>query len=114
MSSIAEYKESILNWDWEKIATTCRSNADVEFETGDFVGSCFLGSCFALCPSGKYYMPWACSNVTQEEAEEDEDWQAALEEIAESHGMFIESGEGDPCDIFACKIFDEGEDPWIK
>lgn len=23
----------------------------------------FLGTVFRLCPSGKYYMPWACSNV---------------------------------------------------
>jgi hypothetical protein len=23
----------------------------------------YLGSCFSLVPSGKYYLPWACSNV---------------------------------------------------
>ena len=32
-------------------------------EDGQRRGSIFLGSVFTLFPSGKYYMPWACSNV---------------------------------------------------
>jgi hypothetical protein len=27
------------------------------------VGQAYIGTVFALIPSGKYYMPWACSNV---------------------------------------------------
>lgn len=30
---------------------------------GDQVRRVYLGSVLNLCPSGKYYMPWACSNV---------------------------------------------------
>lgn len=61
----------------------------------------FLGTVFALTPSGKYYMPWACSNVTEEEANQDEEWREAVEEELAKHGMFLTSGEGDPCDLFA-------------
>ena len=61
----------------------------------------FLGTVFQLYPSGKYYMPWACSNVTEEEAEQDEEWREAVEAALDEHGMYLTSGEGDPCDVFA-------------
>lgn len=61
----------------------------------------FLGTVFALAPSGKYYMPWACSNVTEEEAEEDEKWRDAVEAELNKFDAHIASGEGDPCDLFA-------------
>jgi len=46
-------------------------------------------------------MPWACSNVTEEEAEEDAEWWETFESELEKHGIWIESGEGDPVDVFA-------------
>jgi hypothetical protein len=55
----------------------------------------------ALFPSGKYYTPWACSDVTDAKIEADEAYLELLEAEAEAHGPFIMSGEGDPCDIFA-------------
>lgn len=61
----------------------------------------FLGTIFALTPSGKYYMPWACSNVTEEEAEQDEEWREAVEAELEKIDACLASGEGDPCDLFA-------------
>jgi hypothetical protein len=61
----------------------------------------YLGSCFSIMPSGKYYMPWACSNVTEAEALQDELYSEALDQVAEEYDMFVFGGEGDPTDIFA-------------
>ena len=63
----------------------------------------YVDSVFSLYPSGKYYMPFAHSNVTAKEALLDEVYREALDEILEKHGLFAQSGEGDPCDIFFCK-----------
>ena len=63
----------------------------------------YVDSVFSLYPSGKYYMPFAHSNVTAKEALLDEVYCEALDEILEKHGLFAQSGEGDPCDIFFCK-----------
>jgi hypothetical protein len=60
----------------------------------------YIGSVFALLPSGKYYMPWACSNVTEEEADKDADWYTRAESELATIRCFMESGEGDPCDLF--------------
>ncbi len=38
-------------------------SAEVYTEDGNRMRSSFLGSCFSLVPSGKYYMPFACSNL---------------------------------------------------
>lgn len=98
-----------------------------ETSEGDFVKSVYLGTVFGIFPSGKYYMPWACSNLElcpmchgsevvkedngkliscpfcggmgSREAYEDEIFRETLEEEAEKHGCRVESGEGDPCDI---------------
>jgi len=66
-------------FDWQAIVKDCVHSAvdaleyieldkrymmdDAIDESGNIVGRCYLGTVFALCPSGKYYMPWACSNV---------------------------------------------------
>lgn len=60
----------------------------------------YLGSVLSLSPSGKYYTPFANSNVTFKEARVDEAWYAALDRAAEKFSGSIESGEGDPCDLF--------------
>jgi hypothetical protein len=71
--------------------------------TGDgWKRSVYLGTVFSLVPSGKYYMPWACSNVTEAEAELDQEWYEAVEEQFEAYNMWLEGGE-DPCDLFACE-----------
>ena len=92
---------------------------------GNKVQSVFLGTVFDLMPSGKYYLPFACSNVEpcprckgtgkhsiyrqscdlcqgmgSREVLEDELMNEALERVAEGYGWFIESSEGDPCDLF--------------
>jgi len=85
----------------------------------------FLGTVFALLPSGKYYMPFACSNVDlcprchgkgetrngkvctwcdglgSREAYLDQVWYDRADAALERVGLYLEHGEGDPCDIFA-------------
>jgi hypothetical protein len=77
----------------------------------------FVGTVFSLTPSGKYYLPFACSNVDlcprckgkgcsycgelgSKEAYEDEVWQETFDMILNAQGYFSCNGEGDPCDIF--------------
>ena len=88
-----------------------------EDDDGEVVEACYLGSVFSLTPSGKYYMPWACSNVEpckrckgegcdfcgglgSREAYEDECWRDELENAAMKNHCWVFSGEGDPCDLF--------------
>jgi len=140
----------------------------------------YLGTVFALTPSGKYYMPYACSNVAacpvckgsgtigahrkrrirakakaraneliadairrygrgsdgvraqyamrqradrladgfscprcegigSAEARDDEVWQEQAESELNSIGACLTSGDGDPCDLFACESRDVSE-----
>ena len=52
--------EDISNWNWKNVE---RYAEPVEDEEGNPIWSFFLGSSLALNYSGKYYQPWACSNV---------------------------------------------------
>lgn len=69
----------------------------------------FLGTVFALTPSGKFYTPRACSNVTEKEAEVDQKWYDAVSEGLEKVGLYLQHGEGDPCDLLAGEIRDREE-----
>lgn len=87
--------------DWKEI----RKELDLQdWEKDDFDETesrrIYIGTVFNLLPSGKYYQPFACSHVTDEEAELDEEWYEALEAELNEHGMFYDCGEGDPCDMF--------------
>jgi hypothetical protein len=79
------------------------------FMSDSIVASVYAGTVFNLTPSGKYYTPWASSNVTEEEAEEDEAWSEELAEALEAAGLYAENGEGDPCDIFICRYLRDAE-----
>jgi len=96
----SKYYKEIKAWNWKTLKEEAFNNVEKDYE-GNKIGSVYLGTVFSLMPSGKFYMPWACSNVTEEEAEKDQMFTEALEKVAEENGMFIFSGEGDPCDIFA-------------
>ena len=91
------------------IKAECESNAEPDIDgDGDLIGRCYLGTVMNIYPSGKYYMPW-CSNQTRTDETRDECYGAALEEFFDAAGMWIESGEGDPCDLFACCHVDTPE-----
>jgi len=70
----------------------------------------YLGTVFNWYPSGKYYTPFANSNVTEEEAEKDEEWREAVEAECEFLGVSFEHGENDPCDLFIAEYRDEPEE----
>ena len=60
----AEYAADIRSWDWPAMKAEAMSEP-ADSQMGEDPWHCaFLGTVFALTPSGKYYMPWACSNVT--------------------------------------------------
>ena len=51
----------------------------------------------------------ACDGVGSIEARDDEEWSEDLETVAQEYGLSIESGEGDPCDLFAVLIREVAE-----
>jgi len=67
----------------------------------------YLGTVFALYPSGKFYTPWANSNVTEAEAEKDEAWREKAESELEAIHASLVNGEGDPCDLFVAQYRDK-------
>ena len=111
------YVKSIeADYNWEVILQYCEdnyANAAKEYgqeeidDWGEFsmsAKSTFLGTVFALCPSGKYYTPWANSNVDYDEAILDACWYDAMDEVFEKHGFYVSSGEGSSTDLFAVVI----------
>ena len=104
----AQYIDEISSWDWQEIKQNAIDNCENPYEddSSQLKGSCYLGTVFSIMPSGKFYMPWACSNVTENEAEQDEIFMDRLESIASIYDLSIESGEGDPCDLFAVVYLD--------
>ncbi len=102
-------------YNWDALQTECRENYEnVQQEAGYTAEemeaeaehcsnppcSAFIGTAFALAPSGKYYTPWANSNVDFGEAMLDAIWYDSMDEVLEKHEMYLCSGEGDPCDLF--------------
>jgi len=96
-----KFYQEIKSWDWDGIKADAENNPQPDGEDGNTVKCTFLGTVFALVPSGKYYTCFANSNVEEDEAEKDEAWFEALDMIAAEHDMYIFNGEGDPCDLFA-------------
>jgi hypothetical protein len=82
-------------------------SAEVHEEEGRRFRSIYVGNLLSLVPSGKYYTPFANSNVTEEEAEQDEAWfEAAEAELSPVH-CYLESGEGSPTDLFITREEEE-------
>lgn len=121
-SNYAEVATYIRGWASENVEPSASSPDDLldidlirqeAYPDEEGIARYYLGTVFSLTPSGKYYMPWACSNVTDKEAEADSDWWDALDSYLEKFNMWSESGEGDPCDIFVCFFVEEKEqDEW--
>lgn len=64
-------------------------NAEIVNLDDCFMKTVWLGTMTGLAPSGKYYLPFACSNVTEEEADTDEEYWSELEEELEENGMIL-------------------------
>lgn len=89
------------DFDWPQIQLDCEDNAEFDPDSGQNIGICFLGTVFAIMPSGKYWTVWASGNVDRLEQIKDSAYTEALSAVAEQYGLSIESGEGNPCDLFA-------------
>lgn len=76
---------------------------EVEDEFGNKYLCDYLGSVMSVFPSGKFYMPWT-SNQTIRDVWKDRAFAEALEDVLESYGMWLQSGEGDPTDLFICTL----------
>lgn len=94
----ARYRERIENnfyppvHDWE----------ETEDEHGKYLCS-YLGSIMDVFPSGKFYMPWT-TNQTVRDIWQDRAFGEALEDVLEGYGIWVESGEGDPTELFICTL----------
>ena len=62
MNRLQRYTAAIAAWDWSAIKSEALENPS-EGEDGDTEGATYLGSIFSLSPSGKFYTPFACSNL---------------------------------------------------
>lgn len=116
------YYSTILTWDWDVMVRLTRQHAnehveprfasngasvcDESCDEEGHVGSCYLGSVMALTPSGKFYMPWT-TNQTARDVDRDSRWYAALDKAATKYDGWIESGEGDPTDLYFCRYWAE-------
>lgn len=67
--------------------------------------SIYIGSVFSVYPSGKYYTFWT-TNQTAEDVRKDEAFQAAMDKLTERYNIILESGEGDPTDLFFVRYYE--------
>lgn len=70
----------------------------------------FIGSVFTLLPSGKYWTPWAYSNMTEEEMAADEIWWDTVQAEAGERHFSIDGGVADPCDLFVTEYRQKEQD----
>ena len=56
------YLKEIRTWNWNSVKVECLDNQEENYD-GEIEGRSFLGTCFNMSPSGKYYTPIANSNV---------------------------------------------------
>ena len=61
MELTEKYKQEIRMWKWDTIKESALEN--VSDYDGQKEGTDFIGTVFGLYPSGKYYTPYANSNV---------------------------------------------------
>lgn len=78
----------MLDFDMEALKAEVE-NAEIVSMDDCFMKTVWLGTVMGLAPSGKYYQPFACSNVTEEEANADEEYWSELEEELEANGMSL-------------------------
>jgi len=69
MNREARYRAEIARWDWEGIKRDALENLEPsEYDDEMLEGLTYLGSILSLSPSGKFYLPFACSNLSPCEA----------------------------------------------
>jgi hypothetical protein len=67
--------------------------------------------CWVCGGKGTQHMPCShCGGMGSREAYEDERFREMMDTVANEHGVWVESGEGDFCDLFLCCAVEEGSD----
>lgn len=74
---------------------------------GDPYESVYLGTVFALDPCGRYHHAILSPNGLSSRCAA---YWEALDKAADRLGGWIESGEGDPCNIYFCRALPEVEE----
>lgn len=74
----------------------CDENLEWDKEQDCFVGRAWLGTVFALTPSGKVYAPWT-TNQTRSDVIKDEAWWDALNDLADENNLYVTGDSGDIC-----------------
>ncbi len=72
---------------------------ELDFGEKKRIKSVFLGTYMALDPCGRYHSAFSPNSITKE----CETFWDTMEDIAGELNCWIETGEGDPCDLFLCK-----------
>lgn len=104
----ADYTQQIESANWEAIVKEACETTDESDDGDGLIGRAFIGSVFSVMPSGKFYMPWT-TNQTWRDIVKDELFMELLERKAGECGGWIESGEGDPCDLFFAMKFEDDD-----
>jgi hypothetical protein len=94
-------KKEIEAW-LKELALDLETEDIVEDMWGNKVRSLYLGTYMALDPCGRYHNIFSPNGATSK----CERFWENLETVANDLGLMIESGEGDPCDIFLTKTVD--------
>ena len=92
-------------WNFKDMEETVRRDGcivDDNFTADSPYFSVYLGSILNIAPSGKYYTPWACSNVSRFEAMQDEWYWHHFDNLTLQHNCWTQSGEGDALDVLLC------------
>jgi len=72
-----------------------------------WVQSLFVGTIMSLTPSGKFYAPFANSNVKIKEAALDELWYEFIEKGLKDYPFCLTLSEYDGCDLLIQRSYDE-------
>lgn len=73
----------------------------------------YYGDILYLNPSGKFYTFWT-TNQTDEDVDQDTLFWEEVESILSEKGLWVESGEGDACDIMICGAYVDPDPHFCK
>lgn len=73
----------------------------------------YYGDILYLNPSGKFYTCWT-TNQTDDDVENDQLFWDTINEIIEPLGLWVETGEGNACDVMICGEYVEPEPHFCK
>lgn len=73
-----------------------------------------IGSCFNIMPSGKFYTPFAHSNVNEAEATADAIWLDQFEGSLESKGAYYYGHDSDPTQLVVARAIESYQEANVR